>query len=350
MFSFEFGRKKISEEMAQSRKIDVHTFLKEQYVVCQSYRINEQLEYINMPLVLWSMSDVSNILQPHSGTHTKLEEAIQYVGHIKNTATNKITFVAIDPFSSYHFDLDPQLETYSDYRRFYGNNELQMQRLADLSNPDIDSHQKHDIESPFYMSPFLKHQNPQFLIQKEKVTLNIIDKNKVIDQYYYMTNDNQFMLIYPNYENTAQKNQVIFQIAQKHQYNQNPDVDYEYQDDFDQRQRDYWKAEYKKISHVCHDDYRSKNHMKRAEHLRMILDYPRPLNCLDKLILSTDQERSNIYIYQSHVVTGENLIDIYNYENNIAYSSKARSLPQQIAEINKEEELLFAPRPTSRKW
>ena len=90
--------------------------------------------------------------------------------------------------------------------------------------------------------------------------------------------------------------------------------------------------------------------MKRAEHLRMILDYPRPLNCLDKLILSTDQERSNIYIYQSHVVTGENLIDIYTYENNIAYSSRARTLPQQIAEINKEEELIYNPRQTSRKW
>ena len=143
--------------MAQSRKIDVHSFLSEQYVVCQSYRINEQLEYINMPLVLWSMSDMSKILQPQSGTHRKLEEAIQYVGHIQDATTNKVTFVAMDPFSSYHFDLDPQLETYSEYRKFDGNNELQMQRLADLSNPEIDSHQKHDIESPFYLSPFLKH-------------------------------------------------------------------------------------------------------------------------------------------------------------------------------------------------
>ena len=53
--------------------------------------------------------------------------------------------------------------------------------------------------------------------------------------------------------------------------------------------------------------------MKRASHLRMILDYPRDLSVYDKLILSTDQEQSNIYVYQSKVVTGENKIEIYSY-------------------------------------
>jgi len=45
-----------------------------------------------------------------------------------------------------------------------------------------------------------------------------------------MTNDNQFMIIYPNYpDNMADlKHQVIFQLAKKHQYNQNPDEDYQY--------------------------------------------------------------------------------------------------------------------------
>ena len=33
-----------------------------------------------------------------------------------------------------------------------------------------------------------------------------IEKNKEVDQYYYITNDNQFMLIYPNYLNLEQKN------------------------------------------------------------------------------------------------------------------------------------------------
>ena len=122
---------------------------------------------------------------------------------------------------------------------------------------------------------------------------------------------------------------MIFQIARKHQYNQNPDEDYSYQDDYDQRQRDYRSAFYKKISHICHDAYRSKNYMKRAEHLRMILDYPRPLSIHDKIILSTDQERSNIYVYQSNVVTGNNEIEIYSYENNIAKSNQIRTLPKQ---------------------
>ena len=66
--------------------------------------------------------------------------------------------------------------------------------------------------------------------------LNIVDKGKKVDQYYYMTNDNQFMLIYPNYENLQQKNEVIFQIAKQHTYNiYVNDEDYEYMDDFKQR-------------------------------------------------------------------------------------------------------------------
>lgn len=34
------------------------------------------------------------------------------------------------------------------------------------------------------------------MIQKEKVKM----AGKIIDQYYYITNDNEYMLIYPNYE------------------------------------------------------------------------------------------------------------------------------------------------------
>jgi hypothetical protein len=48
--------------------------------------------------------------------------------------------------------------------------------------------------------------------------------------------------------------------------------------------------------------------MKKASHLKNILDYDRNLNINDKILLSTDQERSNIYVYQSNVVTGNNEI------------------------------------------
>lgn len=67
------------------------------------------------------------------------------------------------------------------------------------------------------------------------MTLTITENRKVVDQYFYITNDNQYMLIYPNYKNEVQKNEVIFQLAKKFQYNQNPDIDYDYQDDFEQR-------------------------------------------------------------------------------------------------------------------
>lgn len=60
-----------------------------------------------MNIVMWSMGDMSRQLAPSSGQHKVLEEAIQYVGHIKNLKTNAITFMAIDPFASHEFHLDP---------------------------------------------------------------------------------------------------------------------------------------------------------------------------------------------------------------------------------------------------
>jgi len=91
-----------------------------------------------------------------------------------------------------------------------------------------------------HLAPFLKHQNPQFLIQKDFVTLTKKDEFDVVvetqvEQFYYITNDNQFQLVYPNYKDLNKKHDVIFQIAKNHQYNQNPDVDYDYDDDFNQR-------------------------------------------------------------------------------------------------------------------
>lgn len=72
----------------------------------------------------------------------------------------------------------------------------------------------------------------------------------------------------------------------------------------------------------------------------MILN-KRKLTLEDKLILSTDQERSNIYVYKANSKSieegdGEYYIDIYNYENNIAYSSVVKTLPQQIEEIRED--------------
>lgn len=121
---------------------------------------------------------------------------------------------------------------------------------------------------------------------------------------------------------------MIFQIAQKQSYIIVNDEDYMYMDDFEQRQRDYVNCKYKKIAHVCHDFYRSKNYMKRSGHLREIIEYPQNFQMNHRLILSTDQERSNIYVYQSKEVTGKNKIEIYNYENNIDKAVSLRPRPK----------------------
>lgn len=128
------------------------------------------------------------------------------------------------------------------------------------------------------MAPFLIHENPQFLIQKDTVQLWSSEDDDYVDveQYYYMTNDSQFMLVYPNYKDHSQKCDVIFQLAKKHSYIIVNYEDYEYMDDFLQRRKDYEVCTYKKIAHVAHDSYRSKNHMKRSEHLREIIEYPKP--------------------------------------------------------------------------
>jgi hypothetical protein len=69
-----------------------------------------------------------------------------------------------------------------------------------------------------------------------------------------------------------------------------------------------------------------------------------------RLILSTDSEHSDIYVYQSKEASGKNLIEIYSYENqvdrgsSISLKSKADvgeidesssipKLPKQIQEV-----------------
>mmetsp|Transcript_38034 Transcript_38034/g.58059 ORF Transcript_38034/g.58059 Transcript_38034/m.58059 type:complete len:316 (-) Transcript_38034:3951-4898(-) len=202
MFSkpFVFNRK----QKEKHKHMTVHEFLADQFVICQSYQINDQLQYLNMPIVMFQMRDMSQMISPENEPKI-LPEAIQYVCHFKEEKTNHVKFLAVDPFSTHEFSLDPQLLTYSDYTTYQGNNEMQMINLHHLADEEKTQQWKHE-----HLSPFLKHQNPQFLIQKEKVVLNVVDKNKTVDQYYYITNDNQFMLIYPNYLNKEQKNQVIF--------------------------------------------------------------------------------------------------------------------------------------------
>ena len=137
------------------------------------------------------------------------------------------------------------------------------------------------------LAPFLIHQNPQFLIQKERIMAELdFDGKKPLDQYFYITHDNQFMLIFPNYKDPVTKTKVILQLAQKHRQHQmagGAKVDFDiltedekmklYTDDFARRQTEFTTVAQKKISHVCNDSSRSMNYMKSSEHLKMILNY-----------------------------------------------------------------------------
>ena len=140
MFSIEFG-KKISREELTRKKPTLEEFLAEHFVICQSYRITEALEYINMPLVMWKMDrmgkNVNNeMIKPASGSLKTLPEAIQYVGHIKKPKSENITFLAIDSFSVNEFDYDAETRTYSDYRIFTGLNELQIRDYQFLKDSE----------------------------------------------------------------------------------------------------------------------------------------------------------------------------------------------------------------------
>lgn len=81
--------------------------------------------------------------------------------------------------------------------------------------------------------------------------------------------------------------------------------------------------------------------MKRARHIKDIVKYERDFNINDKIILSTDQQSNLIYIYQSSVITGENHIEIFNYENNIVNTKPATTLPKQIEQMERLAQELY---------
>ena len=101
----------------------------------------------------------------------------------------------------------------SEYESFFGLNETHFQKEIQkkLIGSQLNDKEKHEKQ----YSPFFKHSNCQFTIQKEKVVWDVIDHMKEVDQYFYMTDDNQYMLVYPNYRNEEQKRSVIMQLARR---------------------------------------------------------------------------------------------------------------------------------------
>lgn len=138
-------------------------------------------------------------IEQYGGKMEDLKEAIQKIAHIKRTNEQGsfYTFVAIDPFSTHIFGCPENLELHEKPVIYTGNNEYQLQHISDLNDPNHDSQWKYEN-----MAPFLIHENPQFLIQKDLVSIWSTEDNDYVevDQYYYMTNDSQFMLVYPNYK------------------------------------------------------------------------------------------------------------------------------------------------------
>ena len=140
------------------------------------------------------------------------------------------------------------------------------------------------------------------MIQKEKILVDLdLQGKKFVDQFFYITHDNQFMLIYPNYKDSAIKTRVILLLDQKHIRHQmaaSAKFDFDtlaedekmklYTDDFSSRQKEFSTVAQKKISHVCNDPNRSMNFMKSSEHLKMILSRQEDFGLHDKVILSTD--------------------------------------------------------------
>ena len=166
------------------------------------------------------------------------------------------------------------------------------------------------------------------------------------------------MLIHPNYNDSKIKTKVVVQLAMKHRKHHisgggkiNFDILTEdeklklYTDDFAKRQKEFTAVTQKKISHVCNDPARSMNYMKSSDHLKMILNYPKEFGIHDKIILSTDQEQSNIYVQK-----GQD-IEIYTFANNIGQSRKLKeqTIPKQMMNIMVDEQKTTNIKPTTKR-
>lgn len=71
------------------------------------------------------------------------QESIQYACHTKNKNTNRITFMAIDPFTTYEFFLDPQQDNYRYVNAYVGNSENQLGLVQEILDSNRNSTYKH---------------------------------------------------------------------------------------------------------------------------------------------------------------------------------------------------------------
>lgn len=108
-----------------------------------------------------------------------------------------------------------------------------------------------------------------------------------------------------------------------------PAGEYSYADDLKQRKIDNDYSKMKKVPHISHDFYRSNSYMKESNHIKDIIEYQSKLISNHRVILSTDSESSDIYVYQSQDANSKNSIEVFRYDNMVdrasSLSTKAKS-------------------------
>lgn len=65
--------------------------------------------------------------------------------------------------------------------------------------------------------------------------------------------------------------------------------------------------------------------------------------------MTTDVEWTSVYIYQSSVSEGENHIEMFNFQNDLAIAQLVRTLPQIIEEIRDEATKWYGERKDTKK-
>lgn len=91
----------------------------------------------------------------------------------------------------------------------------------------------HETKDFNKLHPFVKHSCPSFWIQSTEAEYTYHNKKRKVLQYFYLTNENEYMLIYPNFQDVSQKNEVLTDIARQQTYCQYVDKEFNIQEDLD---------------------------------------------------------------------------------------------------------------------
>lgn len=130
-------------------------------------------------------------------------------------------------FWTFNFEVNNYFEQ-QDYVKYFGNNELHVENEDQqirykelLDNDEINTAETMkrspsirlgEIVDPYHpqLIPFYGHHYPHFLVSKSQASYqNRSKKMKEPNQYFVKTNENQYLLVYPNYKNNTHKFEVL---------------------------------------------------------------------------------------------------------------------------------------------